>query len=71
MNDVNVELQILLCKLIVKSQETTEQSESRMLLLVFQDRSYELIELLVSYIFKSVAILEILVGPFNQVYVCC
>lgn len=71
MNNVDIELQILLCKLVVKSQETTKQSESRMLLLVFQNRSYELVELFVSYVFKSVSILEILIGPFNQVYVCC
>ena len=71
MNNVDIELQILLCKLVVKSQETTKQSESRMLLLVFQNRSYELVEFFVSYVFESVSILEILVGPFNQVYVCC
>ena len=42
-----------------------------MLCLVFQNGSDELVELFVSYIFETIAILEVFIGPFDQVHISC
>ena len=42
-----------------------------MLCLVFQNGSDELVELFVSYIFETIAILEVFISPFDQVHISC
>ena len=66
-DDVDVELNVMVTQVIVETEETAEKSESSVLLLVLQDRSDKLRELFVSYVLKSVAILEVFVGPLDQV----
>ena len=70
-NYVNVELEVLLGELIVEAKVPSKEPETRVSLLVLQDRTDELLELFISYILKSVAILEVLVCPLDQVYIGC
>ena len=69
-NYVNVELEVLLGELVVEAKVSPKEPETGVSLLVLHDRADELLELFVSYILESVAILEVLVCPLDQVDIC-
>ena len=64
---VDVELQILLVQLVIQLQEAAEEAESRGLVLEPEDGADELGELLVCHILEAITVLEVFIGPLDQV----
>ena len=70
-DDVYVEFKVLLIQIVIQLQESSKQSESRKLVLILQDASDELGELLVSNILQTIPVLEVIVCPLDKIDIGC